>query len=199
MVRYYKSRTEHERQFRLLYERNFAPITAYVRRRVRRADGSDADIVAEVFVVAWRRFLEVPEQTKELPWLYGVARNLVANHFRNVQRSSALTDRLILEEGVSVDTSAGSSDLEIRVRRAVDRLSDLDREIFRLIHWEELSHEEVGLSVGLTAKAVERRVARARAKVRDYLASLDKFISPALPLQHKYNTPIHPTERTIAS
>ena len=199
MARFYKSKTELERQYRLLYERNYAPITAYVRRRVRRADGSDADIVAEVFVVAWRRFLEVPEQTKELPWLYGVARNLVANHFRSVQRSSALTDRLMVEERVSVDSSSGSSELELRVRRAVDQLSDLDREIFRLIHWEGLSHEEVGLSVGITAKAVERRVARARKKVRDYLASLDKFITPTVPAQRIRNTPIYPTERTIAS
>jgi RNA polymerase sigma-70 factor, ECF subfamily len=199
VARFYKSKTELERQYRLLYERNYAPITAYVRRRVRRADGSDADIVAEVFVVAWRRFLEVPEQTKELPWLYGVARNLVANHFRSVQRSSALTDRLMVEERVSVDSSSGSSELELRVRRAVDQLSDLDREIFRLIHWEGLSHEEVGLSVGITAKAVERRVARARKKVRDYLASLDKFITPTVPAQRIRNTPIYPTERTIAS
>ena len=199
MVRDYKSKSEHERQFRLLYERNYAPITAYVRRRVRRADGSDADIVAEVFVVAWRRFLEVPEQTKELPWLYGVARNLVANHFRSVQRSSALTDRLMFEESVAVDSSTGSSELEIRVRRAVDQLSELDREIFRLIHWEELSHVEVGLSVGITAKAVERRVARARTKVRDYLTSLDKFITPALPPQRMCSTTIHTNERTIAS
>jgi RNA polymerase sigma-70 factor (ECF subfamily) len=102
MARCYMSKTEHERQFRLLYERNYAPITAYVRRRVRRGDGSDADIVAEVFVVAWRRFLEVPEQTEELPWLYGVARNLVANHFRSVQRSSALADRLMLAVAVFV-------------------------------------------------------------------------------------------------
>ena len=199
MARFYKSKTEHERQFRLLYERNYAPISAYVRRRVRRADGSDADIVAEVFVVAWRRFLEVPEQTKELPWLYGVARNLVANHFRSAQRSSALTDRLMVEERASVDSSAESSELELRVRRAVDQLSDLDREIFRLIHWEELSHEEVGLSVGITAKAVERRVARARKKVRDYLASLDKFITPNVPAQRIRNTPLYPNERTIAS
>jgi len=199
VARFYKSKTEHERQFRLLYERNYAPISAYVRRRVRRADGSDADIVAEVFVVAWRRFLEVPEQTKELPWLYGVARNLVANHFRSAQRSSALTDRLMVEERASVDSSAESSELELRVRRAVDQLSDLDREIFRLIHWEELSHEEVGLSVGITAKAVERRVARARKKVRDYLASLDKFITPNVPAQRIRNTPLYPNERTIAS
>jgi RNA polymerase sigma factor (sigma-70 family) len=199
VARFYKSKTEHERQFRLMYERNYAPISAYVRRRVRRGDGIDADIVAEVFVVAWRRFLEVPEQTKELPWLYGVARNLVANHFRSVQRTTALADRLMVEERASAISSTGSSELELRVRRAVDQLSDLDREIFRLIHWEELSHEEVGLSVGITAKAVERRVARARKKVRDYLASLDKFIAPTVPAQRIRNTPIYPNERTIAS
>jgi DNA-directed RNA polymerase specialized sigma24 family protein len=100
---------------------------------------------------------------------------------------------------VSVESSGASSELELRVRRAVDQLSDLDREIFRLIHWEELTHEEVGLSVGITAKAVERRVARARKKVRDYLASLDKFITPNVPAQRIRNTPLYPNERTIAS
>ncbi|MHB1210394.1 MAG: RNA polymerase sigma factor [Acidimicrobiales bacterium] len=199
MARYNKSKTEHERQFRLLYERNYAPVSAYVRRRVRRKYGSDEDIVAEVFIVAWRRLLDVPEQTKELPWLYGVARILVANHFRSVQRSTALTNRLMLEESLVVDSSTGSSELEIRVQRVVDQLPDLDREIFRLIHWEELSHEEVGLSVGITAKAVERRVARARTKVRDYLATLDEFIAPSLHTRRNCNSTIDPTERTITS
>jgi RNA polymerase sigma factor (sigma-70 family) len=150
-------------------------------------------------VVAWRRFLEVPEQTKELPWLYGVARNLVANHFRSVQRAVKLTDRLVLETSVAGESETVSSDLEIRVRRAVAQLSDLDREIFRLVHWEELSHEEVGLSVGISTKAVERRVARARSKVREYLTSLDKFITPAAPFHRNCNTTIHPNERTVAS
>jgi RNA polymerase sigma factor (sigma-70 family) len=199
MARHYRSKAEQEREFRLLYERNHAPIAAYVRRRVRGADGSYADVVAEVFVVAWRRFLDIPEHRSELPWLYGVARNLVANHFRSVHRSAALTDRLILEESVAVDSSTGSSELEIRVRHAVDQLSDLDREIFRLIHWEELSHQQVGLSLGITAKAVERRLSRARKKVRDYVASLDKFITPPPPFQRICTTAIHPNERTIAS
>ncbi|HEY5437287.1 MAG TPA: RNA polymerase sigma factor [Acidimicrobiales bacterium] len=198
MARHYKTKTEQERQFRLLYERNYEPITAYVRRRVRRADGSDADIVADVFVVAWRRMLDVPEHTKELPWLYGVARNLVANHFRSVQRSNALTDRIAIEERVGGEEMSGASDLEIRVRRAVEHLSDIDREIFRLIHWEELTHEEVGVSVGITTKAVERRLARARTKVRDYLNSLDTFVTPVLSA-HKASEIIHHTERTIAS
>jgi RNA polymerase sigma-70 factor (ECF subfamily) len=198
MGRRYETRAEHERQFRLLYERNYAPINAYVRRRVRRPDGSDADIVAEVFVVAWRRFLDVPELTEELPWLYGVARNLIANHFRTVQRTSAIADRLAVEESVAGDFETATSDLEIRVRRAVAHLSELDREIFRLIHWEELSHEEVGLSVGITTKAVERRVARARKKVRDYLNALDKFVTP-VPTTHTKPNIIHSTERTIAS
>ena len=198
MARHYGTKSELEGEFRLLYERNYAPITSYVRRRVRGADGSDSDIVAEVFVVAWRRFLDVPELTNELPWLYGVARNLIANHFRSVQRISDLTDRLTLEGRVAGESAAGSSDLEIRVRRAVGQLTELDREIFRLIHWEQLSHAEVALSVGITAKAVERRIARARKRVRDYLTSLDKCITPVLSVHHKTNTNYN-TERTIAS
>ena len=198
MTRLFNSKHERERQFRLLYERNYAPITAYVRRRVNQGDGSEADIVAEVFIVAWRRFPDVPVQPNELPWLYGVARNLVANHFKNVQRSNDLTDRLVIEEGVATDFERDMSDLNGRVRHALAQLSELDREIFRLIHWEELSHEEVGQSLGITAKAVERRVARARRKVRGYLGDYDEPLSPASTTLPTRNT-IHHTERTIAS
>ena len=198
MTRLFNSKREREVQFRLLYERNYAPITAYVNRRVNHGDGNQADIVAEVFIVAWRRFSDLPVQPKELPWLYGVARNLVANHFKGVQRLNELTDRLVIEESVATDREVESSHLNDRVRHALAQLSDLDREIFRLIHWEELSHEEVGQSLGITAKAVEGRVARARRKVRGYLGEYDGPLSPASTASQNLNT-IHHTERTIAS
>jgi len=46
------------------YERSYGPISSYVKRRVRHDDGSDADVVAEIFIVAWRRLHDVPTHHK---------------------------------------------------------------------------------------------------------------------------------------
>jgi len=154
-------------RFRVLYERSYGPISSYVKRRVRHDDGSDADVVAEIFIVAWRRLHDVPTHPQELPWLYGVARNLVANHVRKTQRSQALVSRLTVEEMVIGDESVGMSNLELRVEQVMGQFSDLDREIFRLVHWENLSPDDIAVVVGITSKAVERRIARSRARVRE--------------------------------
>jgi RNA polymerase sigma factor (sigma-70 family) len=160
---------DHKEIFRVLYVRSYGPIRAYVRRRTRQDNASEADIVAEVFLVAWRRLADVPAPPKELPWLYGVARNVLNSHFRTTQRSLALVQRLSFEERMSDESLSGASDLELRVERAINQFSDVDREIFRLIHWEDLSHVEVAVAMDLTPKAVERRVARSRARIREIL------------------------------
>src|SRR5580704_4712059 len=60
-------------RFELLYARHAPAVKAYV---LRRADASSADdVVAEVFVVCWRRFHELPPDA--LPWLLGVARRVL--------------------------------------------------------------------------------------------------------------------------
>ena len=188
---------DREQRFRVLYEQSYGPISSYVKRRVRRDDGSDDDIVAETFMVAWRRLSDVPPPPQELPWLYTVARNLVANHVRNAQRSQALVTRLAIEESVVDDKSVGMSDLELRVQRAISQFSELDREIFRLVHWENLSHDEISVVMGITSRAVEARIARTRARVRQLInASPSKSIgtTPILSDQAELRT----NERNIS-
>jgi hypothetical protein len=71
--------------------RAYAPaVFRYARRRV--LPGDVDEVVAETFMVAWRRRNEVPEFP--LPWLLGVARGVSANLLRTARRRDALTDRL---------------------------------------------------------------------------------------------------------
>ncbi len=67
-----------------LYEKHNRAIRAYCLRRIGDADASDA--VAEVFAVAWRRIDDVPDDEMTLPWLYGVARRVVSDHYRSSNR-----------------------------------------------------------------------------------------------------------------
>src|SRR5438067_3740388 len=65
-------------RFHEIYERHREDVAFYVRRRV--AADSVEDLVAETFLVCWRKLDDVPREP--LPWLYAVARKLLANHYR---------------------------------------------------------------------------------------------------------------------
>lgn len=162
-----KSAGPDDSEFRALWDRNFGPVSSYVRRRVHPHGDRADDLVAEVFMVAWRRFDAVPQPPKDLPWLYGVARKVVASHFRSVQSRLRLVERSADDLRRGSDTSTS---IDPRIERALEQLSEVDRELFRLICWEGLGQKEAGLVVGLTAKAVERRLQRARLKVRHQIA-----------------------------
>ena len=77
--------------FTSLYHDNYRMLLAYARRRI---DSQTADeVVAETFLVAWRRREEVPE-SYERPWLYGVARNTIRTAQRSDHRRNALAGKL---------------------------------------------------------------------------------------------------------
>ena len=72
------------------FERCYAlardPLARYLARRA--APDAVEDLFAEVMTVAWRRIGDIPDGT-ELPWLYGVARRVLANHRRASGRLGA--------------------------------------------------------------------------------------------------------------
>src|SRR5688500_7703162 len=79
-----------EERFEGLFRENYPAVRAYALRRTS-GDGAQ-DAVAETFLVAWRRLDEVPSDA--LPWLYGVARRVLANQRRTTDRGAALERRL---------------------------------------------------------------------------------------------------------
>src|SRR5947209_42011 len=82
-------RTREER-FEGLYVAHAGRVGAYVRRRA--ASSTADDVIADTFLVAWRRLDDVPDRA--LPWLLGVARRLLANERRRDGRAAALHERL---------------------------------------------------------------------------------------------------------
>lgn len=141
-------------------------VWVYCYRRLPRDDVQDA--VAEVFLVAWRRIDQAPEGDETLPWLYGVARNVV----RNFHRSSIRQQRLRVKVGAIHQPSDSTPEMQV-IRRAgdrellaaVDRLKPLEQELIRLRTWEDLSLDEIASVVGLSTRSVESRLARVRKKL----------------------------------
>jgi RNA polymerase sigma factor (sigma-70 family) len=165
--------TGDEARFASLYDATRAAVVAYCRRRVP-GDVVD-DVIAEVFLTAWRRIDDVPS-TSELPWLYGVARYVVANHQRSSIRRSRLAARVLsLASQASRDTSLTDAERDGSVLAALATLSPSDQELLRLRAWEELTSAEIGLVLGIAVSAVDMRLSRARRRFERALRAAGCF------------------------
>jgi RNA polymerase sigma-70 factor (ECF subfamily) len=155
-----------EEQFRSLFEDRYQAVHRYVRRRIGRLPDDALDVTAQVFAVAWRRFDRIPEPPLDLPWLYGVARKMVSRQQRTLHRRQRLKDRLTAEATVSNPDSTTIDPDQERMLLAIERLRPKDREVVRLVLWEELSHADAARVLGCSPNAIGIRMHRAREQLR---------------------------------
>lgn len=153
-----------ERRFRVLADEATAPIVAYLRRRLYPLSAADLDdLVEEVLLVAWRRLDDVPAGA-EIPWLIGVARNVLRNALRKQRRISLLQARLRPRE-----PDAAAEDYVIAdegVREALGSLSEDDREILFLHFWDGRSAVEIATILSISSNAAAVRLSRALERFR---------------------------------
>lgn len=141
---------------------------ALLRYATRRLDdhATAEDLVAETFVVAWRRFETLPRREEELFWLYGIGGRVLSNIVRGRQRSMRLESRLAFErESDDLDARYGEQDIE-SLMVALGALSADERELIQLVYWERLSYREMGIVLGCSEKAAGIRLSRARSRLR---------------------------------
>ena len=145
--------------FEQLYRAHAGAVSTYARRR---SDTQTAeDVVADVFVVAWRKLGEVPDDDP-LPWLLAVARRTLANHRRAGMRELALRGRLRFDRSAPVLGPHAGSDFDDTVLVALGRLSEQDRETLLLVAWEGLAPARAAAVVGVAPNAFSARLSRAR-------------------------------------
>ena len=154
-----------ETRFRKLYADHGREILAYALRRV--DDPEDAaDVLAETFLVAWRRSADIPPGAEARLWLYGVARRTLANRRRGELRRARLNERLRAELVDAIGEWAPPDDGSGEAIAALGRLDPRDRELLRLTVWEELSPRQAATVLGLSAVAARSRLHRARRRLR---------------------------------
>ena len=152
-----------EERFNGLHEQHFEAIRRYAYRR---SPALADDIVAETFLVAWRRIDAVPDDAR--PWLFGVARNVRLNLQRSSRRQLALTERLTGE--IAASAPADGVAVDDAIAGALAGLSERDREILLLHAWGELSYEEIADALEIPVGTVRSRLSRARASLQAALA-----------------------------
>lgn len=159
-------------RFSRLFAAHYARVWAFAARRVGR-DLAD-EITAETFLVAWRRLEKVPSEP--LPWLYGVARNVV---LRELQASAkqARTRELIASER-SRPAAADDGDHDA-LWRAWEQLSEADREVLSLTVWEELPVRDAARVLDVPPSVFSVRLYRARRRLERHLQQTATSTIPA--------------------
>lgn len=149
------------RRFEAIYREHFGSVDAYAHRRLpARAD----DVVAETFLIAWRRLDDVPADA--LPWLYGVARRVVSDVRRGSRRQDAVAERLA---SLGAAQGLGRDESDSELLSALARLSERDRELLLLVYWEDLEPRRAALAFGCSRSTVATRLWRAHARLRNEL------------------------------
>jgi RNA polymerase sigma factor (sigma-70 family) len=161
--------------FGVLFDRHFATIHRYLERRIG-ADGAD-ELAGDVFRIAFeqrRRFR--PLHDSALPWLYGLATNLMLKRWRSERRHLRALARLDAEratvafEGLDERLVARSS--RTALLDALASLPQRDRDVVVLIAWEELSYDEAAAALEIPVGTVRSRLNRARRMLRELLGDI---------------------------
>jgi RNA polymerase sigma-70 factor (ECF subfamily) len=124
---------------------------------------------SDVFVIAWRRLDDVPDDP--LPWLLGVARRVLANRRRGEARRHALLGRVRFEPYEVMPASGAQPDLGGSVLRVLSSLRERDREALLLVAWEGLSAAQAAKALGVSPNTFAARLSRARRRFAVALAA----------------------------
>ncbi len=159
---------EATRRFEELYRAHYQRIVTYARRRTRSANDAD-DVVGATFLVAWRRLEDLVGADEPLAWLYRVAYLTLLNHRRDTEKTGRLTDKAAGEYSnpvATIESTVETRDRLAQVVGAAESLSEMDRELLRLVAWEELTHSEIAEILGISRVLVRTRLSRARRRLQ---------------------------------
>lgn len=163
-------RDDPEARFHRLFNETRHDLLAYALRRTLRPQDA-ADVVAETYLIAWRKLDSLPQGGEARLWLFGVARNLILRGATRQHALQAVVDRLALElrEASPIDEPTEDRRAEV-MRSALAALPEQQREVLLLTAWEGLTPREVAAATGAPVNLVRVRLHRARARLKHELA-----------------------------
>lgn len=166
-----RSRVGDQDAFGLLFERHAQAIYNYCFRRIGNWATAE-DLTSIVFLEAWRRREKKLPDDKVLPWLYGIATNVVRNRRRAERRFAAALRRVPAPEHEPdfAERSQQRVDDERQILRAVALLRQLpldEQDVIVLCACMQLSYEDTAFALGIPVGTVRSRLSRARQRLRE--------------------------------
>jgi RNA polymerase sigma factor (sigma-70 family) len=159
--------------FELIFERHFDAIHKYLHRRVGR-DLAD-ELAAETFAAAFERRASCRAGGSALPWLYGIATNLLRRRFRAERRQLRAYARRGVDRGVvyedEAQARADGSSFGARLASALAAMRPRERDALLLYALCDLSYDEIALALDVPVGTVRTWLHRARRTAQRVLAT----------------------------
>jgi RNA polymerase sigma factor (sigma-70 family) len=165
-------------RFSSLFVSHYDDVLGFCIRRTDRAEADD--IASEVFAVAWRRIDELEWETAR-PWLFGIARGVLANQQRSALRRGRLREKisaLPTESSDLPDVVVIRREQDQEVIAALSSLKESDSAILMLSVWEELTAPEISIVLNISTSAAEQRLHRAKQRFTKALERVPAQVSP---------------------
>jgi RNA polymerase sigma-70 factor (ECF subfamily) len=165
-----RSTNEDAKAFGELFWRHNGAVHGYLARRAGR-DTAD-DLVAEVWLRAFRNRSNFDLGYLDArPWLYGIARNVLHSHWRQMNKALPLLPSACTDPWPDVDELLDQSAQRASLLSALDALSNEEREALLLVAWEQLSAAAIAQMLNVPASTIRNRLHRARGVMRTGLGS----------------------------
>jgi len=154
------------------YRENVTSLYEYVSKRCGADRGLAEDVTQEVWLRAVKAWKKEGPPEKPMAWLLTVARNLIINHFRrnrpvSLEALPAGWESGPPEDGLGMDRPEAAA----LVNWGLARLRPAQARLIESFHLEGLKVAEIAADAGLSERAVEGRLRRARLKLRKHLES----------------------------
>jgi RNA polymerase sigma-70 factor, ECF subfamily len=139
-------------------------LRSFIRSRVRDHAAAE-DILQDVFLKIHQKLPTVRATERLEAWVWRIARNAIADHFRRLRPSESLP----AEIAKGIDKPTDLPDLRPCVQKFVNELQPAYREALLLTEWQGLSQDEMGKRLGLSSSGAKSRVQRARGQLKKLL------------------------------
>jgi len=157
-----------QQEFKVLFENHFADVRKYVFYRSGDTDVA-TDIAQETFLKIWEKQNSIqPEKVKGL--LYKIAGDLYISHYRKEKRSFRFFNSFVFEnESQSPEEEMTFNQLKENYSNSLEKMNEKQRTVFLLSRAENLKYTEIAEVLGISVKAVEKRMKNALNHLRNIL------------------------------
>ncbi|WP_166664832.1 RNA polymerase sigma-70 factor [Pedobacter metabolipauper] len=173
--------------FELLFKSHYKALHAYASLMLRDEDASE-EIVQNMFLKFWEKRDLLNIQTSLKAYLYKCVHNDSLNYIKHQTIKAKYQDHAAYSRNDHHEAASSKvelSELEVKLKEALDELPEGCRTIFQMSRFEELKYREIAEQLGLSIKTVENQMGKALKVLRLKLADFIALIMPGIIMYYK--------------